>query len=367
MGFIHRHWLVLAATLCLAVLPGHGDARTITDALGREHSLADQISNVICSGPGCLRLLVYLQAQDAVVGVDDIEGKRRQFDARPYALAQPQLQVLPVFGEFRGFDHPEQILALSPQPQVIFKVHSPGQGMDPLELQEKTGIPVVVLDYGDLGGKRPRLYASLRLLGDVLGKRDRAEAVVDFFETRIAALERRTADLPEAARSGVYVGGVASRGAQGLQSTEPNYPPFAFVHARNLAAGGAAGAVVVVAKEQIVAWNPDVLFLDLATLQLGEAGGGLYELKTDPAYQSLSAVAKGHVYSVLPYNWYSTNYGSLLANAAFIGKTLYPDRFADVDPVVEADTIYTFLVGRPVFGEMNARFGNLAFAPVICQ
>jgi len=52
-----------------------------------------------------------------------------------------------------------------------------------------------------------------------------------------------------------------------------------------------------------------------------------------------------------PYNSYNTNYETVLADAYFIGKTLYPDRFADVDPVEKADEIYTFFVGKPVFAD----------------
>jgi len=50
---------------------------------------------------------------------------------------------------------------------------------------------------------------------------------------------------------------------------------------------------------------------------MGDRAGGLFELKTDPAYQSLTAVQNGNVFGVLPYNWYTQNFGSILANAYF--------------------------------------------------
>ena len=111
-------------------------------------------------------------------------------------------------------------------------------------------------------------------------------------------------------------------------------------------------------------WNPDYLFLDLSSLQLGDKAGGLFELRSDPAYRTLTAVKEGRVYGLLPYNWYTKNYGSILANAYFIGKVLYPERFADVDPAAKADEIYRFLVGKPVFKDMNAIFDGLAYQPV---
>ncbi len=342
-------------------------ARSITDGMDRTVTIPEQIDRVICSGSGCLRLLCFLQAADTVIAVDDIEAKSSMFEARPYALANPQLKTLPVFGQFRGHDNPEVILSLEPQPQVIFKTYST-MGHDPVELQNKTGIPVVVLNYGNLLDLRPQLAATLRLMGAVLGREARAEAVIEFFETTIADLQRRTEGIEPAQRPRVFLGGVAFKGPHGFESTEPTYPPFQFVNARNLAYDEAMTAKELsntkIAKEQIVAWDPDILFLDLATLQLGENAGGWHELKTDPAYRTMKAVQHGRVYGVLPYNWYTANHGSILANAYFIGKLLYPERFADIDPAAKADEIYSFLVGVPVFSEMSRLFQDLVYQPI---
>lgn len=356
---------IVFALFSLLTGSGHaGDTRQITDALGRTVTLPADLERVICSGSGALRLLAYLGAQEMAVGVDDIEGRTTKFDARPYAIANPQFKTLPIFGQFRGFDQPERILALSPQPQVIFKIKA-AFGHDPLELEAKTGIPVIVLDYGDLGANREALFSALRIMGEAVGRGDRAEAVIAFMQEAIEDLARRTADIPEGERVRVFVGGIALKGARGLQSTEPAYPPFTFVNAVNVAREGQAGtpAHADVSKEQIIAWDPDVVFLDLSTRQMGEQAGGEYELKTDPAYRALRSVQNGKVYGLLPYNFYSQNFGSIIADAYYIGKTLYPERFADVDPAAKADDIYRFLVNRPVYDAMKKAFGPV-FAPV---
>jgi iron complex transport system substrate-binding protein len=358
---------VFFSALFVFFLSSSVSALTVTDALGRVHELPDDVSRVICSGSGCLRLLTYLQAQDLAVAVDDIESRRNRFDSRPYAMANPQFKTLPIFGQFRGQDNPELILTLDPQPQVIFKTYAT-MGHDPVELQNKTGIPVIVLDAGDLGGHRDTFYAALRLMGRIVGKTERAESLAAYFDAAIADLARRTKDIDESKRPSAYIGGVAYKGPHGFQSTEPTYPPFLFVQARNLAReeGGAGRDLsnTDVAKEKIVAWDPDHLFLDLSTLQMGEEAGGLHELRTDPAYAILTAVREGRVHGVLPYNWYSQNFESILANAYFVGKTLYPERFTDIDPKAKADEVYAFVVGKPVFNEMNRTFSDLAFIRV---
>ncbi|MEF2230925.1 MAG: iron ABC transporter substrate-binding protein [Pseudodesulfovibrio sp.] len=362
-----RHCIfALAVVLSLAVT-GFAGERTVTDSAGRVVVIPAKVERVICSGPGSLRLLTYLQAQDMAVAVDDIEARRKSFDARPYAIANPQYRKLPVFGQFRGHDNPELILALDPQPQVILKTYST-MGYNPEELQQKTGIPVVTLEYGNLFTYKPQLFQSLRTMGDVVGKGERAEAVIAYLQGLIDDLQRRTADVPQADRPTVFVGGVASKGPHGFQSTEPAYPPLQFVNAVNLAyRDGLAGKELShadVAKEMIVKWNPDYLFLDLSTLQLGDQAGGWHELRTDPAYRTLTAVKEGRVYGLLPYNWYSKNYGCILANAYYIGKLIYPDRFQDVEPAAKADEIFTFLVGKPVFTAMDGMFRNLAYKPI---
>ncbi len=336
--------------------------QVVIDAAGRKMKLPVPLQHVICSGAGCLRLLTYLQAQHMIVAVDDMEKRRPLFDARPYALANPQFKSYPVFGEFRGFDNPELILALQPPPQVIFKTFS-SMGHDPEKLQKKTSIPVVVLEYGDLSNHRPSFYQTLRLMGKVVGKERRAEEIISFFESTIKDLAQRTSSIPKGERKACYVGGIALKGPHGFQSTELDYPPFLFVHVRNVAHGSSMkeGGQSNVAKEKIVEWDPEVLFLDLSTLQMGDKAGGLFELKTDPAYRTLGAVRRGEVYGVLPYNWYAQNFGSILANAYFIGKLIYPHRFREIDPEVKADEIYTFLVGKPVFNEMSRMFQGLAF------
>jgi iron complex transport system substrate-binding protein len=343
---------------------------TLTDATGRQVTLPPRVDRVICSGPGCLRLLTYLQAQDRIVAVDDMETRRPKFDARPYALANPQFKDYPMFGEFRGYDNPELIMTLDPGPQVILKTY-PTMGHDPNELQVKTGIPVVVMEYGNLSKYRDHLYQALRIMGRVVDKQERAEAVCAFFERMIDDLNERSSDMLESQRKTCFIGGIAFKGPHGFQSTEPGYPPFVFVNARNVAYEPAMKGVAPeqsnVAKEKIVQWDPDVLFLDLSTLQMGHKAGGLYELQTDPAYRALTAVQQGEVYGVLPYNWYTKNFGSILADAYFVGKLLYPTRFSDVDPIKKADEIYTFLVGKPVFRDMDRAFGNLAFKRIPVQ
>ena len=372
-SFVSPKRLVLSGVIVLfALLVGVAAVSaaevTVTDSWGREVSIPEKVTRVICSGSGCLRYLVYLQGQDLAVAVDDMEKSRSMFESRPYYLAHPELKDKPLFGEFRGFDNPELIVALDPAPQVIFKVNGK-MGHDPVELQNKTGIPVIILEYGQLGVGKKEMDETLLLMGRVIGKEQRAREVIAFFDGIIEDLTKRTADIPEGERPSCYIGGVAFKGPHGMTSTEPAYPPFMFVNAGNIAADPSRKASEQLQQstfstESLVSMDPDKLFVDLSTLQGGAEVNALNQLRTEAPYRVLSAVEKGEIYGVLPYNWYSQNHGSILADAYFIGKVLYPERFEDVDPVEKADEIYTFLVGKPVFDRMNEGFGSMVFKKI---
>jgi len=342
-------------------------AVAITDGFGRTVTIPADPQKIVCSGSGCLRYIVYLGAEDRVVGVDSQEKKDQPREARAYALTNPQFRNLPLIGEMRGKDDPEKIISIGPD--VIFKTGSTGttyatSGQEADTLQNKTGIAVVAFPYGSLrtDAEKAEMYSALRLLGSTLNREARADELIAYTNETIADLERRTADIPVDQQKTVYIGGVSSAGAHGIISTEPSYPPFIWIHAKNIASGSGTQHADI-SKEVIVDGDPEFVFIDLGTVQV-DNDGAIGELKSSPAYAGLRAVKDGNVYGVLPYNFYNTNYETVLADAYFIGKVLYPDRFLDVDPQQKADEIYTKFVGKPAFSEINSQYNNLGFAKV---
>ena len=107
-------------------------------------------------------------------------------------------------------------------------------------------------------------------------------------------------------------------------------------------------------KEKLLAWNPDFIFIDQ-----GGFAAVVEDYQKNPVfYESLGAVQSGHVYAQLPYNYYNTNLGTAIADAYYLGKVIYPDAFADIDPAQKADEIYRALLGQPVYAQMAESFGG---------
>jgi len=338
--------LLLAIAFIGFVFSGYrveGESMTVEDSLGRMVTMPEDVERIVGVEAGALRLITYLEATNLVVGVEDFEKRDRK---RPYRLAHPELGELPSIGPIHGGD-PE--LLVSARPDVIFWTYTTrGKAND---LKAKTGIPVIGLNYGGPRSMtRDDFYSSLRLMGKVLDREKRAEEVIRFINDEIETLRGKVDGGKESGPS-AFVGGIGYRGAHGIVSTEPAYPPFNFLGVNNVA-GELGLEHAMINEEKLLQWNPDYLFVDEAGLSLVKR-----DLR-ESMFKGLSAVKEGKVFGLLPYNYYTTNFGTVLADTYFIGKLVYPGAFEGLDPEEEADRIYDFLVGKPVYSEMEEIFGG---------
>lgn len=341
--------------------PATSQARTlvVTDVAGRAVEVPAHPRRIIAVSSGALRLLCYLEAADRIVGVESFDKKPSA--GRSYQLAYPSLAGLPSIGpggpaQINRDPDLEAVLRLSPD--AIFITH-----MEPAKadaLQKRLGIPVVVLAYSKtgVGTIDEKLYESLRLAGKILGKEKRAEAVIAFIEQNRQNLLARTKRMARDRKPTVYIGGISLKGVQGIESTDADYPPLAWVNARNLAREVSTRGHLFINREQLLAWNPDFLFLDAGGLTLIAQD---YRKKPD-FYQHLKVVGKKRIYLLYPFNNYATNIETMIADAYTVGKILYPEGFADLNLQKKCDEIYTFFLGKPIYGEMKKIFGDLGRA-----
>lgn len=354
--------LSVVLALCLASLAlagcndkssdGGAEAFTVTDLAGRSVELKAPAERVVAVGPGALRLVCYCGAADQVVGIEQME--KQWGGGRPYILANEGLLSLPVIGQGGPDSAVDPEALLNADPDVIFAAYLLDASKAD-DLQQKTGIPVVVLSYGQLGTFDQQLMDSIELVGKVTGNQKRAGEVVEYIQGCQQDLDRRTAGIAAEKKPTAYAGGLGMKGSHGIESTQTAFPPLMAVNARNVVdEAGVQGWSVMIDKEQLLEWDPDVLFIDESGLQMVQE-----DYAGNPGfYRALKAVQNGRVYGYLPYNFYTTNVDTAVSDAYFMGKTLYPDAFADVDPVAKADEIYVFLLGRAMYEQMARDFGG---------
>jgi len=333
---------------CLGSPSAGVEGRELTDLAGRTVTVPAEPERIVPLEPNSSRLVAQLDATELIAGVESEEtGWLREV---PYNLATPELADRPVIGG-RGGD-PEAILAV--EPDLLL---STGSASELEDTTERTGLPTFGLTVADPGefvvGDGPTVETVWERAGAVLGRTDRAAELVDFFEELRSDLADRTAGVDGPT---TYASGMGFRGGHGFEGTRPVFAPFDLLGAANVAAdvGFEGAAHVTVSPERLLEWDPEVVFLDRANLELVRD-----DLADTPAYRELTAFEAGTVHALLPNAQYGQNHANALVNAYYVGSVLYPDAFGDVDVERRAAGIYETVLGRPLYEAVAGIDGGL--------
>lgn len=323
--------------------------RVVVDSFGREVEIPGEVKTIVCTGSGALRMICYLQCTDKLIGVEDTDKEYETSTLRDYAhVYYETFRDLPSIGKGGGTSNTayvEELITL--QPDVILS----GYTQEALEdLQSATGIPCVSIRAASINFIDESFYTAMRVAADVLGAQDRCEEVLSYIDACKADLAERTADIPEDTKPTCYTGAVTFSGAHGFTGTYSNFGPFMAIGARNVADEAGETGYFDADPEKIVAWDPDLIFLDPGNMDLVND-----EYASNPGYyDALRAVQEGKLYSCISFNNYSTNVGYAIADAYYAGTVLFPEQFADVDIAAKTDEILEFLLGDAYYDEMVA-------------
>lgn len=315
--------------------------QTVTDDVGREVTLpaADQIEKVYYTGPNG-QIFLFTLAPDLCAGTT------MDFTEQELANLPEGIENLPNLGTLSGGKelNPEAIMAEGIQ--VIFSIttSTPGDGdaSDADDLQNQTGIPVVVLD-----GSFDQTAHCYERLGEILGMQDEAQEMADYC-TRVAdEVAADVATIPEDERVSVYY----AEGPEGLQ-TEPSNSTHALVFelagAKNVAEGveaqGGSGKTAV-SLEQVLAWNPEVI---IAWDDQRYEGGADELIRTDPNWSTIQAVQDGRVYTMCqtPFSWLDRPPAvNRFIGLQWLTNLLYPEAY-DIDIVETTKEFYSLFYHR---------------------
>lgn len=322
----------------------HVDGREVQDATGRTVELPDAVEDVVAVGPGMLGMVAYLDATDMVVGVEQTEhswGKNI-----PYNMANPELRERQAIGPHKGGD--AELIA-DVEPDVVLATYFTAGAAD--DLQGKIDRPVVVVKSESRPLHRMEAaYDDFRFVGQILGKSDRADEVIEFFRSERERLADLGASVPDEKRPSAYYAGRSHSGGAGATSTQHPFAPFAFVDVDNVADSVTGHADVN--EEKLLTWDPDVIFVAGSNLDR------VTETLSAGQYSNLTAVEEGNLYTLLPTRFYGNLYGNVIADAYYVGTVLYPEAFSDVDPVGHTEEIHRTLLGASVYDQLAEAFAG---------
>ena len=277
---------ILSMALLLAIAD-QAQARLVKDSAGREVNVPEKIERVFAAGPPA-SILLYILAPDTMTGWPNPPTA----DERPFIA--PNFRDLPALGRLTGRGGTANLeVVLKAKPDLILDFGSVRDTYVSLanNVQEQTNLPYVLID-----GRFAATPTALRLLGDVLGLKERGEKLAKYVEATFAEIDAVLANTPKDKRPRVYL----ARGPDGLETGvvgSINTEIIERAGGRNVAEAAGQSGLVRVSMEQLIVADPEVIltwdrnFFD--------------RVKTDPLWANIRAVREDRVYlaPTAPFGW----------------------------------------------------------------
>ena len=314
--------------------------RTVTDQLGRQVTLPDHVTRVVVLQHQTLNLLVQLHAAEDIVGV--LSSWKKQLGPQ-FARFMPEIGQLATPGDLTQVNI-ESLLAL--RPQVVFVANYAPPAM--IAQIQQAGIPVVAISLRhDAAGEKNKmnptmadeeqaynagLMEGIRLIGEVVERQPEAEALIHYtFEARKQA-NAPVADIPQNQRVRVYM---ANPDLNTYGAGKYTGLMMAHAGALNVAAASVKGARQV-SLEQVLEWNPQVIFVQDRYPQV------VKQIENDPQWQTIDAVKHHRVWLMPEYAkaWGYPMPEALALGELWMAKKLYPARYQSIDVDSKARDYY---------------------------
>lgn len=343
--------LFLAWMIALAACPeARAQTRTVVDQLGRKVTIPLKVERVVVLMHHALDIMLELGAQEQIVGVLKDWNKYLPPGIKD---VWPAIESIPKPGDLRDSVNIEELLKLKPDVVIIthYMIEKTGRQI------ESAGIPVIGLSlykagYEEASVLNPRLRNPDRsyseglregvlLLGDVLGRKERAEKLLDWIFKNRALVEERLGELGPGQRPRAYMAypDLYSMGTG-------KYASVIMERSGGLNVAMELSGYKKVSMEDVLKWNPQVIFTQDRYRFVAE------EIMKDTAWQEISAVKAARVYVTPEYvkPWGHPCPESIGLGELWMAKKLHPDKFRDVDMLRYADDFYRTFYGIPYRG-----------------
>ncbi|WP_369937223.1 ABC transporter substrate-binding protein [Mangrovibacter phragmitis] len=327
-------------------------SRTVTDQLGRQVTIPDQVDRVVVLQHQTLNLLVQMHAGNKIVGV--LANWKQQLGENYLRLA-PFLANTPGLGDLTHVDT-EKLVAL--HPQVVFVTnYAPAAMIDSIT---QLGIPVVAISLRhdatptDASRLNPTLAndeqaydqglrEGITLIGEIVNHQEDARALNEAAFAYRKEVASRLKDIPASEKVRAYM---ANPDLTTYGSGKYTGLMMSRAGAVNVAASTVKGYKQV-SMEQVINWDPQVIFVQARYPQV------VSDITHSPQWQVIDAVKHHRVY-LMPE--YAKAWGYPMPEAVGLGelwmaKKLYPQRFSDIDINKEVNRWYLRFYGTHYQGE----------------
>lgn len=291
--------------------------RTVTDQMGREVTIEKAPERIVSSYYIASSLLIALGAEERVVGIE-MKADTREI----YKLAAPQFLELPAVGNSKTINV-EECLALDADLVII-----PTRLKEFIPQLEALNIPVMVVEPESIEA----FLACVELVGIAINEEDKAAELIDYHHEVMAEAKALTEQVEKRPR--VYLAGSGEL-LRTCTARMYQHSLIEMAGGENVSATLEEDYWVNISPEQLLAWNPEVIYA------VSYADYGLDAITEDGKYGTLEAVKNGDVYtfpsSIEPWD-YPTPSSAL--GIFWTIHNLHPALFSRESYVEEAQRFY---------------------------
>lgn len=318
----------------------------VTDLLGRKVTANKENKRVLCIGASALRLYSYVGDMNKLCGVEEYEtSSQDKVKIRPYNYAYRDLfNKLPKVRTGGPMQPANAEAILAAKPDIVFSLYNDVEKMN--QLQSTIGTPVVCLSYGKSDPFSDDVYKSLNLIGQLVGTTARSTEIVSYIKDLRKDLNDRTKDIPDESKKSVFLGYNTYNGGAGeIGSSLVNYTCFKETNAKNVLSSslnlGTNNSTIEL--EKLIELKPEIMFVDVANY-----GKLVADYKSDKkvSLEKIPAFKNGEIYLQMPFNQYYTNIDIAMADCYFVGKTVFPNAFKDIDVTKKYDEVLSKLLNK---------------------
>ncbi|MCG8707827.1 ABC transporter substrate-binding protein [Brenneria sp. 4F2] len=269
-------------------------------------------------------IIAMLGYSDSIVGTSEV-AKRIPLFRQIY----PGIDQVPAIGVSSSQEvNPEQVIAL--HAQILFIPQN--MRLSQPEILAEAGVKTLELEANSMTALRRRITLTAQALGPDAERVD--QRYQHYFDRNVALIQQRLKDLSASARVAVY----HSMGSPLMTTGRPslNQDWMDLAGARNVAERWFAGkknSAGEVPLEKTIAADPEVI----VAMNRKDAEA----IRQSAAWQGAAAVRHQQVY-VNPQGlfWWCRETSEEALQILWLAKTLYPQRFADIDMAKETFDFY---------------------------
>jgi iron complex transport system substrate-binding protein len=295
---------------------------TYTDKMGRLVTIPVPVKRAVIFQTS--ELIPVLGIWDNVVGI----GKYA-YESDLLSAAKPDIeQTIPSASAGSGGDiNIEVLLKVNPDLIVTWSYYP-----EQVKFMQAKGLRVIALYIDSIS----EMYSVMRLHGKMFERERKVSSSISRMERIFNLIRRRTAMIPSRERKKVLW--LYGRPTQVSGSPDLPVAIIRLIGGTNAADTTIGERTADVSMEQIIAWDPDVIFI------WGHAKYEAQEILDNSQWRNVKAVKNGKVFKAPKWSTWSPRIAPM---ALWMAKKTYPDRYDDIDLDQTTDEFMKNVFGVP--------------------